>query len=89
MARFRTPVALTALAFALAATSGVAGAQVTDTAVQATGTTTETEDDGGFDAGLLGLLGLAGLLGLRKNRDEVVVTRDTTTTGVGGAPRRP
>ena len=86
MARLRTPVALTALAFALA-TSGVAGAQATDTAMQTTGTQ-QTEDEGGFDAGLLGLLGLAGLLGLRKKRDEVHVTRDTTTTGVGGA-RRP
>ena len=86
MPRFRTPVALTALAFMLAANAGVAGAQATDTAMQTTGTT-QTEDEGGFDPGLLGLLGLAGLLGLRKKRDEVHVTRDTTTAGVG--TRRP
>jgi hypothetical protein len=31
----------------------------------------DTEDDNGFDAGLLGLVGLTGLLGLkRRDRDE-------------------
>lgn len=51
----------------------------------ATDTTTteayeETEDEGGFDPGLLGLLGLLGLAGLmKKSKPDVHVHRDTTT----------
>ena len=37
----------------------------------------DTDDDDGFDEGLLGLLGLAGLLGLRR-RDKDVTTRART-----------
>lgn len=41
-----------------------------------------TDDNDGFDWGLLGLLGLLGLIP-RKRRDVVVDTRPTGTTGTG------
>jgi hypothetical protein len=45
----------------------------------------DTEDDNGFDAGLLGLVGLTGLLGLkRRDRDEVTrgeVNRNDASRG--------
>jgi hypothetical protein len=41
-----------------------------------------TDDNDGFDWGLLGLLGLLGLIP-RKRKDVVVDTRPTGTTGTG------
>ena len=57
----------------------LAAQAVTDT----TAGVVHTDDNDGFDWGLLGLLGLLGLIP-RKRRDVVVDTRPTgTTTGTG------
>jgi hypothetical protein len=49
-----------------------AGSRSRVAAQDASAVPADTEDDNGFDEGLLGLLGLAGLLGLkRRDRDEV------------------
>jgi MYXO-CTERM domain-containing protein len=69
MAQFMKIGRITALALALT----FSGAAVTDVAAQDTTPTTQ-EDDGGFDDwGLLGLLGLAGLLGLKRREEHADV----------------
>lgn len=78
----------TALALALMAAFGFAGAGSVAMAQEATPTTRAIvspaqpvdNNDDGFPWGLLGLLGLAGLMGARPHNHEVTVDRTNTTT---------
>jgi MYXO-CTERM domain-containing protein len=61
------------------------GMSTNSTYSSATESSTQTNDEGGFDPGWLGLLGLAGLAGLMKKRDQHTTH---VTTNNPNAPRR-
>ena len=69
-------IVMTAVA-AICAFTPVAYAQ--DTGGGTTPVTTRTEEDNGFDWGLLGLLGLLGLAGLKPRQDHTLHTRGDAT----------